>query len=1496
MTKLISKGWFSLAVLSLLVALFVGPQSVKAQSIIVNEVYNSSLSTDEWVELLVVQDSLDLRNWSIRDFNGSGVAQAPLVFNNIPFWSVMRKGTLIVIGLSGISTPEDTDPSDYTLVIKTSNSTYFTGTSFLFSGASDEIEIRNSATTHIFDVSWGSANAGSSPQVHFTGASSSNTSMAFQGNDTSQLSSTGNWLQNTTASQGLGNSPTNTAWISALHAHADGSGFATIDPDTTKHGVAYTLTIDYHRDTAFTITDMRIIIPRNFAWSHSTGDVNATNITATTSVSGDTIYFNSITFNVDTTVITIMNVTGADSTAFYPINVQTKSVSDYDNTIPIPKITNFGLPITVGEVKANDANGVLLRAGNLVTVSGIVTVANQFGSPSYIQDNTGGIGIFGSNFSTAVQTGDEVIVTGKIDPFNGLTEMTFPTLDSIVSTGNTVTPVVLTNSQVTHDGVGGLESYEALLVRINGVTVTDLSNNTIASWAVSGSGANYRLHDATDTLAVRIDNNVDFANGPAPQSTFDIVGVVGQFKSSSPFIGGYQLMPRGSTDILAAGPIITTLPYETNLTQTSLRINWVTANNGTSRLRYGTTTAYELGVVAPDTIHRTVHAIDLTGLSPATIYHVQAFSVSSDTSRSGDLVVSTSSPPASTGVINVYFNKTVNTSVSFGENALGNQDLVSLINNRIDHAQRSIDLALYSLSATNQGAVIASHLVSAKNRGVSIRVICEDDNYGTGGSAFPTLVGNGIPLITDKYDLVWNGQALSHNKFFVIDGRGGAPESVWVWTGSWNPTSSGTLSDRQNSIEIQDQALAGAYTTEFNLMWGSSTETPNQANSRFGGRKTDIVPHHFTIGGVPVSVYFSPSDHTTSQIRSTMAKAQSSIAACILTFTRKDIADTIITRKNLGKKARLVIDNNTDTGNQFAYLQSNGVDVHLKGGTGLLHHKYAVIDGDDISGTQYLVTGSHNWSNSAETSNDENTLIIQDRRIANLYLQEFVARYYEAGGTDSIHVTSASVFSVAPSSLNFGSVSDGGSKMDSLTVSNPGNLSFSVSAVASTNGRFSVTPTTGTIAPSASQKFYVTFSPLAPGLETGSIIFTHDAPGSPDTVAVQGTGTGGPPMVTTAMALTQGWNLLSLPSLVPNGKKEVVFPGASSRAFNYSSGYFVPPNDSLSNGYGYWVKFDSAHTDSVTGIVLSSDSVTVTAGWNIIGSLSVPVAAASVVQHPGNNINSKFYGYDSAYSIADSIRPGKGYWVRVNQNGSLSFSASGAAPKVAAISLPESFNSLTVADASGNRKTLYFGAQKGDSPDVEMYSLPPVPPPEAFDVRFRSGRSVETYTSVQAKPAVLPIQIQTAHLPLSVSWSIAAGEKTTFSLRSAGVSGGNALQLSGTGKATFTGEVPQLLLTIAPSRPVPDRFSLEQNFPNPFNPVTTIPFAVPRQAAVTLRIFNVLGEVVGTLLQDQEYQAGYFSVGFDASRLSSGVYYYEFAAKEKEGGNFRQVKKLVLVR
>lgn len=85
-------------------------------------------------------------------------------------------------------------------------------------------------------------------------------------------------------------------------------------------------------------------------------------------------------------------------------------------------------------------------------------------------------------------------------------------------------------------------------------------------------------------------------------------------------------------------------------------------------------------------------------------------------------------------------------------------------------------------------------------------------------------------------------------------------------------------------------------------------------------------------------------------------------------------------------------------------------------------------------------------------------------------------------------------------------------------------------------------------------------------------------------------------------------------------------------------------------------------------------------------------------------------------------------------------------------------------------------------------------------------------------------------------------------------------------------------------------FSLEQNYPNPFNPVTNINFSIPKSEFVSLRVFDMLGREVKSLVS-QEMTAGQYNVDFDASGLSSGMYYYSLRA-----GDNVSVKKMVLVK
>jgi hypothetical protein len=85
-------------------------------------------------------------------------------------------------------------------------------------------------------------------------------------------------------------------------------------------------------------------------------------------------------------------------------------------------------------------------------------------------------------------------------------------------------------------------------------------------------------------------------------------------------------------------------------------------------------------------------------------------------------------------------------------------------------------------------------------------------------------------------------------------------------------------------------------------------------------------------------------------------------------------------------------------------------------------------------------------------------------------------------------------------------------------------------------------------------------------------------------------------------------------------------------------------------------------------------------------------------------------------------------------------------------------------------------------------------------------------------------------------------------------------------------------------------YLLEQCYPNPFKPTTTIKYSIPEMSKVILKLYNLLGEEVATLVNEEKV-AGYYTVEFNASSLSSGVYFYRIQA-----GDFVQIKKMMLMK
>jgi hypothetical protein len=202
---------------------------------------------------------------------------------------------------------------------------------------------------------------------------------------------------------------------------------------------------------------------------------------------------------------------------------------------------------TIDSVRVQDANGVSVLLGDTVTVKGVVTTHKELGIPTvYFQVPTAGLVAYSSNIGNVVTRGDSVQVTGVVTNYNGLTELNPVTTFTVLAPGiTTPVPHTITPTQARENG----ESYESRLIRIAGVTAVKTSGGAPATqWTVSGSGTNYWIFVGSDSCQIRIYATSNIANTNIRPFPFSVVALESQYKSSSPYFGGYQIIPRDTND------------------------------------------------------------------------------------------------------------------------------------------------------------------------------------------------------------------------------------------------------------------------------------------------------------------------------------------------------------------------------------------------------------------------------------------------------------------------------------------------------------------------------------------------------------------------------------------------------------------------------------------------------------------------------------------------------------------------------------------------------------------------------------------------------------------------------------------------------------------------------------------------------------------------------------------------------------------------------------
>lgn len=279
----------------------------------------------------------------------------------------------------------------------------------------------------------------------------------------------------------------------------------------------------------------------------------------------------------------------------------------------------------------------------------------------------------------------------------------------------------------------------------------------------------------------------------------------------------------------------------------------------------------------------------------------------------------------------------------------------------VDAARRRVDVASFDFDLP----AVTDALLRAVGRGVQVRAVIDSENLldPAASAEAGRLERAGVMIGFDRRE------PFMHDKFLVVDGR-------VTWIGSWNITDNDTYRNNNNMVRVTGRSVADGYAHEFEQMWGG----------RFGSTKRPSPVDTPREAGAPdVEVYFSPEGGAERRLLDLLAGARRSIRFMAFSYTSAPIADAMLARARAGVEVRGVVEarNADGTGSRFATLRDAGVDVLKDGNCYNMHHKVIIID------ERIVVTGSYNFTGSAEHDNDENMVVIHDIAVAAAYLLEF---------------------------------------------------------------------------------------------------------------------------------------------------------------------------------------------------------------------------------------------------------------------------------------------------------------------------------------------------------------------------------------------------------------------------------------------------------------------------------------------------------------------------
>ena len=304
----------------------------------------------------------------------------------------------------------------------------------------------------------------------------------------------------------------------------------------------------------------------------------------------------------------------------------------------------------------------------------------------------------------------------------------------------------------------------------------------------------------------------------------------------------------------------------------------------------------------------------------------------------------------------------------------------------VSNAKSSVDVTSFDLNLPG----FVNALVTDSQHGVQVRVVVDGVNgtqtlsaklAGTSKefNATKTLQSAGITVVDGG-----RSSGLMHDKIIIIDGK-------ILYMGSWNMSYNDTYRNNNNLLRITNATLIANYQAKFNELF---------VDKRFGTHaQVGAQTPQLTINGVKVENYFSPVDNVMDKLVGYVQEAQKSVRFMIFTYTDTDLADAMIARYQAGVDTKGVIEDRGASEGAMVPLFCAKVPVELDGNKYTMHHKVIILDESTV------ITGSFNFTKSADQENDDNLLVIHNPDLAKLYLQEFDRVWGQGKSPDATKIT-----------------------------------------------------------------------------------------------------------------------------------------------------------------------------------------------------------------------------------------------------------------------------------------------------------------------------------------------------------------------------------------------------------------------------------------------------------------------------------------------------------